>query len=163
MAKAASGNTVKVDYTGRLVDGTVFDSSEGREPLEFTLGTGQVIAGFDQGVEGMEVGETKTITIPCDDAYGPRQADLVAEIEKCAVPPDMVLSVGDMLHLQQPDGRAIAATVAEIKDGSVVLDANHPLAGQDLTFDVKLVEIAQTGAEEGWKRGVEEATHRRIE
>ena len=141
MAKGDSGNTVKVDYTGRLNDGTVFDSSEGREPLEFTLGEGQVIPGFDQGVMGMETGETKTITIPSEDAYGAHQADLVAEIEKCGVPPDMVLSVGDMLRLQQPDGRAIAATVAEIKDGSIVLDANHPLAGQDLTFDVKLVEI----------------------
>jgi peptidylprolyl isomerase len=143
MAKGDSGKTVKVDYTGRLNDGTVFDSSEGREPLEFTLGEGQVIPGFDQGVMGMETGETKTITIPSEDAYGPHQEDLVAEIDKESFPPDMELSVGDMLRLQQPDGTSIAATVAEIKDGSVVLDANHPLAGQDLTFDVKLVEIAE--------------------
>ena len=143
MAKASSGDTVKVDYTGRLNDGTVFDSSEGegREPLEFTVGSGQVIPGFDQGVEGMEVGESKTIKIPSEDAYGPHQEELVAEIDKSSFPEDMELSVGDMLHLQQPDGQAIAATVAEIKDGSVILDANHPLAGQDLTFDVKLVEI----------------------
>jgi peptidylprolyl isomerase len=143
MAKASSGNIVKVDYTGKLDDGTVFDSSEGREPLEFTLGEGQVIPGFDQGVAGMELGEQKTITIPAERAYGPRLEDLVAELDKDSFPPDMELSVGDMLHLQQPDGQAIAATVAEIKDGSVVLDANHPLAGQNLTFDVKLVEIAE--------------------
>lgn len=141
MAKAGSGDTVKVDYTGRLDDGTVFDSSEGREPLQFMLGSGQVIPGFDQGVEGMEVGEEKTITIPSEEAYGPRREDLIAEIEKDSFPPDLELSVGDMLHLQQPDGQAIAATVADINDGSVTLDANHPLAGQDLTFDVKLVEI----------------------
>lgn len=143
MAKASSGDTVKVDYTGRLNDGTVFDSSEGegREPLEFTVGSGQVIPGFDQGVQGMEVGESKTIKIPSEDAYGPHQEELVAEIDKSSFPEDMELTVGDMLHLQQPDGQAIAATVAEIKDGSVVLDANHPLAGQDLTFDVKLVKI----------------------
>ncbi len=141
MAKADSGKTVRVDYTGRLNDGTVFDSSEGREPLEFVLGEGQVIPGFDQGVMGMETGDAKTITIPCENAYGPRQEDLVAEIDKGSFPPDMELTVGDMLRLQQPDGATIAATVAEIKDGSVVLDANHPLAGQDLTFDVKLVEI----------------------
>lgn len=141
MAKASSGDTVKVDYTGRLDDGTVFDSSEGREPLEFTLGEGQVIPGFDQGVEGMEVGEQKTISIPTDEAYGPHRDDLVAQIDREAFPQDMEFTVGDMLHLQQPDGRAIAATVTDINDGAVTLDANHPLAGQDLTFDVKLVEI----------------------
>lgn len=109
MAKASSGDTVKVDYTGRLNDGTVFDSSEGegREPLEFTVGSGQVIPGFDQGVEGMEVGESKTIKIPSEDAYGPHQEELVAEIDKSSFPEDMELSVGDMLHLQQPDGQAI--------------------------------------------------------
>ncbi len=142
MAKASSGDTVKVDYTGRLDDGTVFDSSEGREPLEFTLGSGQVIPGFDRGVNGMEVGEEKTITIPSEEAYGPHIDDLVAEIDKESFPPDIDLNVGDMLHLRQPDGRAIAATVVDIKDDSVTLDANHPLAGQNLTFDVKLVEIA---------------------
>lgn len=142
MAKASSGDTVKVDYTGRLDDGTVFDSSEGREPLEFTLGSGQVIPGFDRGVNGMEVGEEKTITIPSEEAYGPHIDDLVAEIDKESFPPDIDLNVGDMLRLRQPDGRAIAATVVDIKDDSVTLDANHPLAGQNLTFDVKLVEIA---------------------
>lgn len=142
MAKADSGNIVKVDYTGRLDDGTVFDSSEGREPLEFTLGQEQVILGFDQGVMGMETGEERTITIPSDEAYGPHREELVATIDKESFPPDIELNVGDMLNLQQPDGQAIAATVTDIKDSSVTLDANHPLAGQDLTFDVKLVEIA---------------------
>lgn len=141
MAKASSGDTVKVDYTGRLEDGTVFDSSEGREPLEFTLGAGQVIPGFDQGVEGMEVGEEKTITIPAEEAYGPHQDELVAEIDKSSFPSDVELNVGDMLRLQQPDGQTIAATVANIGDNTVTLDANHPLAGEDLTFDVKLVGI----------------------
>ncbi|MBP6963888.1 MAG: peptidylprolyl isomerase [Armatimonadetes bacterium] len=142
MVKASSGNRVKVDYTGRLDDGTVFDSSEGREPLEFTLGEGQVIPGFDDGVTGMEIGATKTITIPSDKAYGPHDDDLVAEIDLTSFPPDCELAVGDMLRLQQPDGQEIAATVTDITEKTVTLDANHPLAGQNLTFDVTLVEIA---------------------
>src|SRR5512140_3180336 len=109
MAEAKQGDKVKVDYTGRLDDGTVFDSSEGREPLEFTIGEHQVIPGFEQGVEGMKPGEKKTITIPADQAYGPHQGELVAEVDSGQLPPDMELTIGDMLQLTQPDGESIVA------------------------------------------------------
>ena len=141
MAQAQIGDTVKVDYTGRFDDGTVFDSSEGREPLEFTIGQGQVIPGFEEGVSGMNPGDEKTINIPCEQAYGPRFDELTMNVEKSAFPPDMELSVGDMLELRQPDGETMMAMVTMVDENSVTLDANHPMAGRDLTFDIKLQEI----------------------
>jgi peptidylprolyl isomerase len=141
MAQARSGDTVRVHYTGRLDDEQVFDSSQGREPLEFTLGEGRVIPGFEEAVLGMEVGDEKTVTIPSDQAYGPRRDEMVAQVGREHFPPDVEPQVGQQLHMKQ-DGRAFVVTVTEVSDSDVVtLDANHPLAGQDLTFDLALVDI----------------------
>lgn len=141
MATAKTGDTVQVHYTGRLDDGTVFDSSREREPLSFTLGAGQVIAGFDRAVDGMEVGEARETRVEVDDAYGPRRDDLVLEMPSDQVPDGMELEVGMRLELRQPDGRAVPVTVAGVQDDSVTLDANHPLAGEPLTFELELVSI----------------------
>ncbi len=141
MATAKSGDTVRVHYTGRLDDGTVFDSSREREPLEFTVGSGQVITGFERAVEGMEVGEAREARIEADDAYGERRDDLVLDLPKEQVPEDMEIAPGMRLELRQPDGQAVPVTVAEVGEQSVTLDANHPLAGQPLTFELELVEI----------------------
>ncbi|MGB7444469.1 MAG: peptidylprolyl isomerase [Coleofasciculaceae cyanobacterium] len=141
MVQAKAGNTVKIHYTGKLEDGTVFDSSIDREPLEFTISAGQVIPGFEQAVEGMSPGESKTEKIPMDQAYGPRRDDMVLEVNREQMPPEIQPEVGQHLQLQQPDGRAFPVVVKEISDSMVKLDANHPLAGENLTFDIKLVEI----------------------
>ena len=149
MAQAKSGDTVKVHYTGRLDDGSVFDSSECADdncgcetgPLEFTLGGGQVIPGFDRAVEGMRIGETKTVTIPVTDAYGLRQDELVAQVPRSDLPPGMNPEVGQQLEVTQEDGNSFPVLVIEVTDDSITLDANHPLAGRDLTFDLKLVSI----------------------
>ena len=141
MAHAQAGDTVRVHYTGTLDDGTVFDSSTGREPLEFTLGEGRVIAGFEEAVTGMEVGETKTSRIDADEAYGPRREDLLLDVPREQIPSEIDLQVGQQLTLQQPNGQAVPVTVAEFSDETVTLDANHPLAGEALTFELTLVEI----------------------
>lgn len=142
MATARPGDTVRVHYTGRLDDGTVFDSSEGREPLEFILGSGMVIAGFDDGVEGMSPGETKSVWIPAADAYGAHDEDLLLLVERDRFPPDISLEIGQRLQMTREGDAPVLVTVAEVTDEGVVLDANHPLAGRDLTFDLELVEIA---------------------
>jgi len=141
MATARSGDTVRVHYTGRLDDGTVFDSSREREPLEFTVGSGQVITGFDRAVEGMEVGEGREARIEADDAYGARRDDLVLDLPREQVPEDMEIVPGMRLELRQPDGQAVPVTVAEVGEQSVTLDANHPLAGEPLIFELELVAI----------------------
>lgn len=141
MAQAQAGDTVKVDYTGRFEDGTVFDSSANRDPLEFTIGEGQVIPGFEKGVEGMSPGDEKTITIASDEAYGPHYDELVMVVDRGEFPEEMELSEGDVLQLRQPDGGVVLARVTDVSDKSVTIDANHPLAGKDLIFDVKLDEI----------------------
>ena len=141
MAQAKSGDTVRVHYTGRLDDGTQFDSSAGADPLEFQVGGGQVIPGFDAGVTGMETGETKTITIPADQAYGPHRDEMVLQAPRDQIPPEIDPQVGLQLHLQHPSGQDVAVVVTAVTDETVTLDANHPLAGQDLTFDLELVEI----------------------
>lgn len=143
MDSAQTGNVVKVHYTGKLEDGTVFDSSRDREPLEFTLGSGQVISGFEQAVAGMKVGETRSAHVPADDAYGPRRDDLVLEIEREQIPEDIEVEVGTQLQLQQQNGQAVPVTVADVGGESVTLDANHPLAGEDLYFDLELVEVIE--------------------
>lgn len=148
MATANVGDTVRVHYTGRLEDGTVFDSSREREPLEFTVGTGQVISGFERAVEGMEVGEARETRIEADDAYGERRDDLVLDLPKEQVPEDMEIAPGMRLELRQPDGQAVPVTVAEVREESVKLDANHPLAGQPLTFELELVGIGGGSAQE---------------
>ena len=140
---AKSGDTVKVDYTGRLADGTQFDTSIGKQPLQFTLGSGQVIQGFDDAVTGMKVGEKKTITIPADKAYGPRNENLVQEVSKSKLPPGTTPTVGMQLSITQADGSKVYAIITQVKDTTIVLDANSPLAGKDLTFDLTLVAIVK--------------------
>src|ERR1043166_4186138 len=141
MQKANEGDKVKVHYEGRLRSGETFDSSAGREPLEFTVGAGQMIKGFDEGVRGMEVGDKKTVEINADDAYGQREEGNVIEFPKDQFPPDMKPEVGMQLMLNDGQGHQFPVIVAEIKENSVVLDANHPLAGQDLIFDITMVDI----------------------
>lgn len=139
---ATSGDTVAVHYAGRLDDGTPFDSSEGRAPLSFTLGSGQVVPGFDAAVTGMEVGETKTVRLDAADAYGDRRDDLVMEVPKTAFPSTDGLKEGVGVQLGLQGGGSIDARVTEVSDDTITLDANHPLAGQALTFDLTLEEIA---------------------
>lgn len=141
MTQVKSGDTVKVHYHGKLTSGETFDSSEGRDPLEFEVGSGMVIKGFDDGVTGMAVGEKKTIQIPFDEAYGPRNPDMVIDMPKDRFPQDMTIEPGMPLMMSDQQGQQFQVTVAEIKEASVVLDANHPLAGKDLVFDLELVEI----------------------
>ena len=142
MAEANKGNTVKIHYTGRLDDGTVFDSSREREALGFTLGEGMVIPGFEAAVEGMAVGDTKTATIPAEDAYGERREDLFLTVERARLPDGMDPEVGQPLQMRAEDGQAVPVVVTEVRDEAVVLDANHPLAGRDLIFEIEVVEIS---------------------
>ena len=142
MSQAKSGSTVKIHYTGTLEDGTEFDSSAGREPLEFALGSGQVIAGFDSAVDGMTVGDSKTVTIAPGEAYGERHDQLVQEVPKSALPEEMKPEVGMQLQSQSPDGQIMNLVVTDIADETITVDANHPLAGQALTFAIELVEVA---------------------
>jgi peptidylprolyl isomerase len=142
-AVAKSGDTVKVHYTGTLIDGTQFDSSVGGEPLQFTIGSGQVIAGFDKGVTGMKVGEKKTITIAAADAYGEYRDDLVFEVEKSDLQLSVTPQVGMQLTMTQANGTKVNVTVKAITDTTITLDANAPLAGNDLTFALELVEIVK--------------------
>lgn len=141
MAEAKKGDKVKVHYTGKLNDGTVFDSSENREPLEFTIGNGNMIAGFEKAVVGMAVGDAITTDIPSEEAYGEKRPDRLVAVPKAEVPADINPAVGQQLSIQQQDGSALPVLVAEINEENIVLDANHPLAGKDLTFEIKLVEI----------------------
>ncbi|GAA4414182.1 peptidylprolyl isomerase [Nibrella viscosa] len=142
MAQAKAGDTVQVHYTGTLTDGTVFDSSKGREPLEFTLGSGQVIKGFDEGISGMEIGETRTVEIPVEEAYGPAHEEMIFTLERSEIPDDIPLEIGMTLNMHE-DGnpQPVPVIVRDLTDESVTLDANHPLAGQDLVFEVQLVDI----------------------
>ena len=140
MSNAAPGRTVRLHYTGTLGDGTVFDSSRGREPLEFTVGSGQVIAGFDAAVTGMRAGETKTVTIPAAEAYGAVRDDMLVTVRRSQFPPGVDVSVGQRFQIGQGQG-AVAATVREVEGERVVLDGNHPLAGQALTFALEVVEV----------------------
>ncbi len=141
MQQAKKGDKVRVHYTGCLTDGSQFDSSEGRDPLEFTVGAGQMIKGFDAGVEGMAVGEKKSINIAPEDGYGARNEDAVIEFPLEQVPADMQLKPGMQLTLQNQEGHPIHVVVTEVKEDVVVLDANHSLAGKELVFEVELVSI----------------------
>ena len=137
---AKRGDTVRVHYTGTLKDGTQFDSSRGREPLEFTLGEGRVIAGFDAAVTGMEVGDSRTVTIPSAEAYGDRNDHMLLRVPRAQVPPNVQPRVGQQLQIGRGD-QALPVVVREVSDDHVLLDGNHPLAGEDLTFALELVEI----------------------
>jgi peptidylprolyl isomerase len=142
MSVAKSGDAVKVHYKGTLNDGSVFDSSEGKEPLGFTLGEGQMIPGFEQAVLGMSVGDKKSdVNIPSAEAYGAPSEEMIIEVPKANVPPEINPEVGQQLAVTRPDGQPMPVIVKEIKDDAIVLDANHPLAGKDLNFEIELVSI----------------------
>jgi FKBP-type peptidyl-prolyl cis-trans isomerase 2 len=141
MVQAQAGDLVRVHYTGRLADGTTFDTSMEREPLEFTLGAGEIIPGFEQAVLGMTAGESKTVTILVDQAYGPHRAERVIDVERHHLPPDLQPEIGQRHHMTRPDGMTITVIVTTLTETQVTLDANHPLAGRDLIFDIMLVEI----------------------
>lgn len=143
MTKAQNGDIVRINYAGRLTDGTQFDSSEGRAPLEFTIGQGQVIKGLEEHVEGMETGEKSTVTIPADAAYGPRRDEAIQRLDRAKVPEGIDLKVGTQLQARTADGGMMPITVVDLDDASVTVDANHPLAGQDLVFDVEVVEVVK--------------------
>ena len=140
-AQAKNGNIVQVNYTGTLQDGTIFDTPVGYEPLEFTLGEGQVIPGFEQAVLGMKIGESKTVTIPADDAYGPHRDDLILVIDREELPTGLTPEVGQQLQMTRPDGGMIIVAITKVSDKTVTIDANHPLAGKDLTFEIELAKI----------------------
>ncbi len=141
MTQVKSGDTVRLHYTGTLTDGTEFDSSAGRDPLEFTVGSGQIIPGLDQAIPGMEVGDKKVVEVPADEAYGQPHPNARQDIPRSEIPEDIPLEVGVQLQMQAPDGQAIPVRVVAVTDETVTLDANHPLAGQDLTFAIELVSI----------------------
>ena len=142
MTQAKKGDSVKIHYTGTLADGTVFDSSAGRDPLAFTLGSGQVIVGFEEAVLGMAIGDKKTVSIPSQKAYGERNEELVIEVPLNQVPPDLKPEVDQKLQMGGPNGELVVVTVVAVTDAVVVLDANPPLAGKDLTFELELVAIS---------------------
>lgn len=142
MSEAKKGDTVKVHYTGTLNDGSIFDSSVEREPLEFELGGGNMIAGFDAAVHGMKIGDKKTANIPAAEAYGEKREDMMVPVPLDQVPADLNPQPGQQLSVQQQDGSAIPVVVVEVQETQIILDANHPLAGQDLTFEIELVAIA---------------------
>ena len=143
MAQAKTGDTVKVHYTGKLDDGTVFDSSANREPLEFKIGEGQLIADFEQAVVGMNPGDSKTVQIAADNAYGQYHEEMVIELDRKDLPENLEPKVDQKLQVRQESGQEFVVTVTEVTETSVTLDGNHPLAGKDLVFDIQLSEIIQ--------------------
>jgi peptidylprolyl isomerase len=141
MVAIKSGDTVAIHYTGTLLDGSTFDSSEGREPLEFEVGSGMIIPGLDVAMPGMEVGEKKIVKIACADAYGALNPEMRQAVPREGIPADIPLEVGTQLQMQTPDGQAMPVMVVEVDEATVTLDANHPLAGKDLQFDIEVVSI----------------------
>jgi peptidylprolyl isomerase len=141
MAQVKPGDNVSIHYTGTLQDGTTFDSSEGREPLAFEVGSGQIIPGLDQALPGMEVGEKKQVEVAAENAYGDVNPEMRQAVPREGIPADIPLDIGTQLQMQTPDGQALPVTVVEVDEEKVTLDANHPLAGKDLTFDIELVAI----------------------
>jgi peptidylprolyl isomerase len=141
VARVKNGDIVKVHYTGTLEDGTVFDTSREREPLEFTLGEGSLIEGFEQAVIGMQVGQSKTVTIPAEKAYGPHRDELVFVLGRNQLPGDLDPKVGQQLQAKQPEGQTITGTIIDVSEMSITVNANHPLAGKDLTFEIELMDI----------------------
>ncbi len=145
MQQVKNGDTIKIHYKGRLADGTVFDSSEGRTPLEFKVGSGAVISGFDAGVKDMSIGDKKTVHIPAAEAYGEKHEHLIMEFPKDQFPPDLIPEAGMQLNMSSNTGQMIPVVITEVKEDSVLLDANHQLAGKDLIFDLELMEINGSG------------------
>ena len=142
MTTAKNGDTVKIHYTGTLSDGTQFDSSSGRDPLSFQLGAGQIIPGLEKEIAGMAVGDQKTVTVPAEEAYGPRDPQQVQQVPRNALPPELEPQVGMQLQAQTPNGTPVQLIVIEVTDETITVDANHPLAGQDLIFAVEMIEIS---------------------
>ncbi|RKT34920.1 peptidylprolyl isomerase [Roseovarius halotolerans] len=142
MTQVKEGDTVRIHYTGTLTDGATFDSSEGRDPLEFQVGSGQIIPGLDQALPGMAVGDKKTVEVPADQAYGQPDPSAQQAVPRADIPEDIPLDLGTQLQVQTPQGQVMPVTVVEVTDEQVTLDANHPLAGKDLTFAIELVDIS---------------------
>ena len=142
MTEVKDGDTVRIHYTGTLADGETFDSSQGRDPLEFTVGSGQIIPGLDKALPGMVVGDKKTVEVPADQAYGQPDPNAQQAVPRADIPDDIPLDLGTQLQVQTPQGQVMPVTVVEVTDEQVTLDANHQLAGKDLTFAIELVEIA---------------------
>ncbi len=141
MTEAKTGDTVRIHYTGTLTDGTTFDSSDGRDPLEFTVGFGQIIPGLDKAIPGMVVGDKKTVEIPSAEAYGARQDEAMQVVPRDQVPEEIDLRPGLQLQVQTPQGQVMPVTVTEVTETEITLDANHPLAGKDLVFNIEMVSI----------------------
>jgi peptidylprolyl isomerase len=141
MTSAGSGNTVRVHYTGTLDDGSVFDSSRDHDPLEFKIGDGRMIPGFEKAVTGMNVGDTKTVKIPANEAYGTHRDELVVKVNRSHFPDNVVPVAGLQLSLKSPEGQIVNAIITSVEDEAVLLDANHPLAGKDLNFEIELMEV----------------------
>ncbi len=141
MSQVKNGDTVKVHYTGTLNNGEVFDTSTGREPLEFKLGEGRLIPGFEKAVIGLNVGESVKVEIPSDEAYGEERDDLIINVPKNQLPEGVNPEIGMQLQVNQPDGQPIPVIITDMNDSDLTLNANHPLAGKDLTFEIELVEI----------------------
>ncbi|MBN7757500.1 peptidylprolyl isomerase [Nitratireductor aquimarinus] len=141
MSQVKSGDVVRIHYTGKLADGTQFDSSAGREPLEFKVGSGQIIPGLDRQIQGMKQGESGTLTIPAAEAYGARDENQVQVVPRTALPPEMEVQVGSNLQATTPDGNQISLTVVGVSEAEITVDANHPLAGHDLVFEIEIVEV----------------------
>lgn len=142
MTQVKSGDKVRIHYTGTLADGETFDSSAGRDPLEFVVGSGQIIPGLDQAMPGMTVGEKKVVAVPADQAYGQLDPNARQAVPRAEIPADIPLDLGTQLQVQTPQGQVMPVTVVDVTESEVTLDANHPLAGRDLTFAIELVEIA---------------------
>ncbi|WP_299830086.1 peptidylprolyl isomerase [uncultured Roseobacter sp.] len=142
MTQVKTGDTVGIHYTGTLLDGTKFDSSEGRDPLEFEVGSGQIIPGLDEALPGMEVGDKKTVEVPCAEAYGPINPQMRQAVPREGIPDDVPLDTGTQLNVQTPEGQAMQVMVVAVDEATVTIDANHPLAGQDLKFDIELMSIS---------------------
>ncbi len=141
MAEVKTGDTVTIHYTGKLDDGTQFDSSHGREPLSFEVGSGQIIPGLDKALPGMTEGESKTVAVPADEAYGPVNPQAKQPVPRADIPDHIPLDIGSQLQVQTQDGQTMAVVVSEVSDDTVVLDANHPLAGETLNFDIEVVKV----------------------
>ena len=141
MTQVKPGDTAYIHYTGTLDDGTTFDSSQGRDPLVFEVGSGQIIPGLDAAIPGMEVGDKKTVNVPCDEAYGPVNPSMRQEVPRSEIPENIPTDIGTRLQMQTQSGQPVPVTIVAADENAVTLDANHPLAGQDLTFDIELVSI----------------------
>lgn len=141
MTQASSGDTVRIHYTGKLTDGTLFDSSEGRDPLEFTIGENKIIPKLEESVVGMSVGDKATVEVDAENAYGPRHEEAMQTVERSMVPDEIDLTIGNQLEASGPNGQSMVLTVVQVTEETVTLDGNHPLAGQDLVFEIELIEV----------------------